>query len=83
MKTSCPKCFAVMTEDAAECLVFGATDASSRAEAASARVHQVPTSSPSIFRWKRESVAFLVVILIVWAILIAIRWPLKGFLESW
>jgi hypothetical protein len=72
-QTSCPKCLALISADATECPVCGATEASLSAEAASARAHQVPSSKPSIFRWKRESVAFLIVILIGWAVIIAIR----------
>jgi hypothetical protein len=82
MQTSCPKCLALISGDVTKCPACGATEASLSAEAASARAHQVPSSRPSIFRWKRESVAFLIVILIGWVVLIVIRGPLREFLEG-
>jgi hypothetical protein len=41
-----------------------------------ARSYQVPSSKPSIFRWKRESVELLVMISVGLALLLAFRWLL-------
>lgn len=43
------------------------------------REHQAPTK-PSIFRWKSESVMFLIVILTGWAVLLFIRGPMRAWL---
>lgn len=80
---SCPKCLSLISDQGTQCPVCGATEASLLAEAAKVRAHQVPSSRPSIFRWKRESIAVLIIILIGWFVLIAIRWPLREILQGW
>ena len=85
-QTSCPKCLALISDDATECSVCGATEASLRLEVAAARSHQVPSSKPSIFRWKRESIQLLIILTLGLALLIAFRgllWTaLGGSLDS-
>jgi uncharacterized membrane protein YvbJ len=74
--TSCPKCFALTSDDVTECPNCGVTEAQLMVEAGAARLHQAPSSKASIFRWKRESVELLVMILIAWALVVVIRWGL-------
>jgi hypothetical protein len=83
-QTSCPKCFEIMSDDATECSACGATKASLSAEAASARKYQLPSSKPSIFRWKRESILILKALVIGFPLYLAFRWLLWTVLGgSW
>jgi hypothetical protein len=83
-QTSCPKCFAVITAAAAECPACGATEATYQAEVAAARANQVPVSKPSIFRWKRESLMILIVLLIGFPLYLLFRYLLFTVLGgSW
>ena len=75
-QTSCPKCLTVIADGAAECPACGATEETLRAEAALAREHQLPAAKPSIFRWKRESVQLLIMLLGGLAIVMLFRWLL-------
>jgi hypothetical protein len=89
MQTSCPKCLALISGNVTKCPVCGVSEATLRAEAAAARSQQAPSSRPSLFRWKRESVELLKFLLIALAVSLAIRWLIgtlfldKGFLEGW
>lgn len=83
-QSSCPRCWAPVSDEAAECPACGATEASLRAEAASARANQLPAAKPSIFRWKRESLLILKVLLIGFPLFLAFRWGLWTLLGgSW
>jgi len=82
-QTSCPKCLALISADATECPLCGATETSLSAEVAAARTHQLPSARPSIFRWKRESVQLLIIVLISWALLLAVRWLIWIGVGGW